>query len=275
MVLAAFAAVVGGGVVVEQPGMAQQVDILKQADVITGFGYQQKRKARGAELLDEGLLGVEAVGDDNCGHARVVGAEPLQHAVAGLQFAILLAELGAVGVTVAHELGSEGEHLALVGVDDGGLQDVMVIVFAAARERGQAVLTVDGLGVEIARAVEGDEIAGVEDLEVLEPLGALQAADEVGKAGHEGLIVMAVEEVAELRVDGDLADTEGGGEVVGLELLLEAALELQQGGVLDEEQSEGTEVTIAQGVANFAELAGVADAGHMVGHGVDEGAETK
>ena len=86
---------------------------------------------------------------------------------------------------------------------------------------------------------------------------------------------MAVEEIAQLRVDGDLTDTEGGREVVGLDLLLEAALELQQGRVLDEKQSEGTEVTIAQGVADLAELACVDDTGHVVGYGVDEGAETK
>ena len=58
-------------------------------------------------------------------------------------------------------------------------------------------------------------------------------------------------------------------------LALEATLELEQRGVLDEKQGEGTEVTIAQGVADFAELAGVDDAGHIVGNGVDEGAETK
>ena len=46
----------------------------------------------------------------------------LKHAVAGVQFAILLAVRGAVGVTVADELGSEGQHLGLVGVDDGRLQ---------------------------------------------------------------------------------------------------------------------------------------------------------
>ena len=38
---------------------------------------------------------------------------------------------------------------------------------------------------------------------------------------------MAVEQVAELGVAGDVPDTEGGGEVVGLELVLEATLELE------------------------------------------------
>ena len=82
--------------------------------------------------------------------------------------------------------------------------------------------------------VDGDQIAG-EQLVVLEPLGALQASDPV-EAGEDGS-VMAVEEIAELGVGGDLADAEGGGEVVGLQLVLEAALELQQGGILDVEQS--------------------------------------
>ena len=47
-------------------------------------------------------------------------------------------------------------------------------------------------------------------------------------------MVMAVDEMAQLGVDGDLSDAEGGGEVVGLELALKATLELEQRGVLDE-----------------------------------------
>ena len=86
---------------------------------------------------------------------------------------------------------------------------------------------------------------------------------------------MAVDEIAQLGVARDLRDAEGGGQVVGLDLLLEAALELQQRTVLNEKQSSGTQITIAQGVADFAQLAGVDDAGHVVGDGVDEGAETK
>ena len=88
-------------------------------------------------------------------------------------------------------------------------------------------------------------------------------------------MVMPIEDRAELRVDRDLADAEGGGEVVGLVSTLEAALELKKRLILDEKQGEAREVTIAQGVADFAELAGVGDAGHEVGDGVDEGAKTK
>ena len=45
---------------------------------------------------------------------------------------------------------------------------------------------------------------------------------------------MAVEQIAQLGVAGDLLDAEGGGKVVGLELALKATLELKERGVLDE-----------------------------------------
>ena len=86
---------------------------------------------------------------------------------------------------------------------------------------------------------------------------------------------MAVEQIAELRVGGQFTDAEGGREVVGLQLALEAALELQQRGVLDVEQSQSAQVAVAQGVADFAWLACVDDTGYVVGDRVDEGAETK
>ena len=76
-----------------------------------------------------------------------------------------------------------------------------------------------------------------------------QAADPVGEAGANGLVVMAVEEHAELRVGGDPSDAEGSAEVVGLQLPLEAALELEQGRVLKKAQGEGAEVAVAQGIA--------------------------
>ena len=86
---------------------------------------------------------------------------------------------------------------------------------------------------------------------------------------------MAVDEIAQLRVARDPRDAEGGGQVVGLEFALEATLELQQRTVLDEKQCEATQITIAQGVADFAQLAGVDDAGHVASDRVDEGAKTK
>ena len=88
-------------------------------------------------------------------------------------------------------------------------------------------------------------------------------------------MVMAVDEIAQLGVARDARDAEGGGQVVGLVFALEATLELEQGSVLDEKESEAGEITIAQGVADFAELAGVGDGGHEVSDGVDEGVETK
>ena len=63
--------------------------------------------------------------------------------------------------------------------------------------------------------------------------------------------------------------------MLALEFALKATLELQQRTVLDVKQSDSAQVTIAQGVANFAQLAGVDDAGHVARDRVDEGAKTK
>ena len=86
---------------------------------------------------------------------------------------------------------------------------------------------------------------------------------------------MAVEQITELGVARDVLDTEGGGQVVGLELALEATLELQERAVLDEEHCGGAEKTIAQGEADLVELAGVGDTCYVVGDGGDEGLKTK
>ena len=149
LVLAAFAAVLAMEAL-QEVAAAQHGDILVERFVVAWFGNQEEREACRAQLLDERLFGVKTVGNDNCRHARIIIAEPLQHPVAGRYFAILFVVLAAPTVTVADELGSEGEHLAFVGMDDGGLQDVMVIAGDAGFGGGQAVLTVDLLGAEEA-----------------------------------------------------------------------------------------------------------------------------
>ena len=93
----AFAAV-DGMVAVEQVAAAQAVDILEEGFMVTLFGDQQEREASCGQLLDKGLLGVKAVGDDNCHHPGIVGAEPPEHPVAGRDFAILLIVLAAFAV---------------------------------------------------------------------------------------------------------------------------------------------------------------------------------
>ena len=118
--------------------------------MVTWFGDQQEREAPCGQLLDKGLLGVKNVGDDNCRHPWIVGAEPLQHPVAGIDFAILLVVLAAFAVTVAYELGSEGEHHAFVWMHDGGLQDVMMMVLDAVFGGAQAALAIDQFGAEVA-----------------------------------------------------------------------------------------------------------------------------
>ena len=67
----------------------------------------------------------------------------------------------------------------------------------------------------------------------------------------------------------------GGGEVVGAELVLEAALELQHGRVLEVEQGESTHVAILQGVPDLAGLARIDDLGGVQVQGDQERTKTK
>lgn len=70
---------------------------------------------------------------------------------------------------------------------------------------------------------------------------------------------MNVHYVTKLGVAGDRVDVEDRGEVVPLHFLLEPALELQQRGILNEEQCEGAEITVDQRIADFAGLPGIGD----------------
>ena len=86
---------------------------------------------------------------------------------------------------------------------------------------------------------------------------------------------MAVEQIAELGVGRDLSDPKRSVEVVGAELVLEAALELQHGRVLKVEQGETTHVAILQGVPDLAGLARIDDLGGVQVQGDQERTKTK
>ena len=134
---------VDGAAVVQQPTAAQPVDILVQAGVILRLGHQQKREAGGAHLFNERLLGVQTIGDDHRSQPGMVVTDALQGTVAGFYFTVLLAAFGILGarvIGVVNEPGSQRQHLPLVGVDDGGLQDVVVVAYGeVVLENGQEV----------------------------------------------------------------------------------------------------------------------------------------
>ena len=67
---------------------------------------------------------------------------------------------------------------------------------------------------------------------MLQPFGVLHAPYPVAEAAEQRFIVMAVEQIAELGVGRDPSDAKRRVEVVGAQLVLEAALELQHGRVL-------------------------------------------
>lgn len=86
---------------------------------------------------------------------------------------------------------------------------------------------VDRLGAEVLDAVEGDEVAAVEEGEPLQQLAALGLAEDVPEQGPQVPGADAVEDLAHLRVAGDVVQAEDGAEVG----VAGAALEGEQGGV--------------------------------------------
>ena len=69
--------------------------------------------------------------------------------------------------------------------------------------------------------------------------GPRSEQEHFGETAHDGPIVIAIEDTAQLGVDRDLPDAEGGGQVVGLESVLKAVLEFEQRGVLNEKPKRG------------------------------------
>ena len=90
------------------------------------------------DALDKGLLAVEAIGDDDEGEPRMDLSHLPDEPLSRIDLAVLL--LMAVGVLYLFR--GKGDHLALVGMYDGGLDDLMEKTVVSRKATG----TVDLLG---------------------------------------------------------------------------------------------------------------------------------
>ena len=72
-----------------------------------------------------------------------------------------------------------------------------------------------------------------------------QALENLGINADEWLMGMAIDEIAQLAVHGDVVNTEDATQVIALKFIFKAALELQQRGVLEIEHGKAAEIAIA------------------------------
>jgi hypothetical protein len=149
---------------------------------------------------------------------------------------------------------------------DRGLKDLVGVIFPTV-----SVLLEQTAGAlqlrasEVLGSIQSQQILILEETERMQNLMIGQALENLGKNADEWLMGMAVDQIAQLTVHGDVVNTEDGAQVIALNLILKAALELQQRGVLEEEHSEAAQIAVAQKEPDLRLLAGVFDEIDMIG----------
>ncbi len=229
-----------------------------QALVGTGLADEDEVRPEVVDELAEGLAAVQVVAEED----RPVGPQLVdvgrQPALGGVALAVLVAlilgQFGPLGGGVLLGL-DELRHQradAVVAVGDDGRRQHAVEVL-----RG---LVLADMAAGALRATDGVGAVDLEDVE-----GAGQAAAEAFEGGEAG------EEVADLVVTGDGLHAEEGVTVGAAGLFLHAALEVEEGGGLQEEGSEGAGGGIGDGLALVGAAAGIGERGGGLAEVVQEG----
>ena len=147
--------------------------------------------------------------------------------------------------------------------DDGGREHGVEVLdgLVLADVAGGALGAMDGVAAMELDAVEGDEQAAVEAQEGVEAAVVAEGVEAEGEQVGAAVGVETVEQIADRIVTGDLADAEEGVAVGTGGLLLHAALEVEEGGGLEEERGEGAASGIGDVVALVGAGAGVGQVG--------------
>ena len=166
------------------------------------------------------------------------------------------------------------DAVVAIGDDSGREHGVEELLgFVLADMAGGALLAMDGVRAMELDPVEGNEEAAVEAQEGVEaPLvadGVEAEGEEVGEQGG----VETVEQIPDLIVTRNLADAEEGVAVGAGGLLVHAALEVEEGGGLEEERGEGAGRGIGDGVALVGAGTGIGQGGGGLLEAVQKGIE--
>lgn len=108
----------------------------------------------------------------------------------------------------------------------------------------------DLLGAEVFDAVEGDQVAAIEEDILLQYLAALERAEDVLEKGAELVGVHLVEDLAYRGVAGDTLQAEDRAEVV----VESTAAEGEEGGILEGKEGEAGHRGVGQGEGRAAAL---------------------
>ena len=226
--------------------------------------------------MAEGLAAVQVVAEEDGpeGAQWVDGGG--QPAFGGVAFAVLLAFfVGAVVVGVVlglDEVGQQGQGAVVAVGDKGGAEhDVEVLLGLVLADMADgAEGATDGVGALELDTVESDGDAAVEAQEGIQGAVVAGGLQAVGKQGGEVVGVVAIEEIANGVVARNVLDTEQGLAIGASGLLLHAALEVEEGGGLEEEGGESTGGGVGKAVALIGAGPGSRQGGGDLAESVEE-----
>ena len=159
-----------------------------------------------------GSIAAECVLNDNDFELGMVQPKVFQPATSCIAFAIVFDRTILLDDWFWHQ----GDDFLEVGMDDGSTEQLVGIGDAAsAMFFDQTGITVNGLGGEVASAIEGHEIAAVEKGVSLQGLGPLKAAENLGVGRPQVVGVEGVEDGPHLGIARDAIDAVDGTKVIG------------------------------------------------------------
>jgi hypothetical protein len=208
---------------------------LEQELVVVRLGTQDETQVQGLQLADVGGVGGEPILDHDQLQVGMLAAQVFQQPLGGVALAVVL--LGPI--RLEDRLGGEGEHLLVVRMHQHGTQHLVVVGDGAvAVVLFAALLAMDGVGGEVAGTVQGEEVMTPQVAEPLQPLAALQGAEQPLVEGVQQAGVHLVEALPKAGVAGGALNAVQALEVGAVGIQLAALVELEQRGVLEPEQGQ-------------------------------------
>jgi hypothetical protein len=225
-------------------GLHPLVELLEQVPVVAFFDPQDEVAAAIQQVADVRRVGTQGVLGDDDWQVRVVLAEPFQPATGGIGHPKGRAVVLGLAVLHLDRLGGQGDDFREVRVDEDRAEHLVVVGNVAVLVMaGHAVVAVDLVGAEVFDAIEGHQVAAIEEDILLQHLAALELAEDVLEDGAELVGMNVVEDLAHLGVAGDAVQAEDRTEVV----VEGTGTEGKERGILEGKEGEAGQQGVGQG----------------------------
>ena len=105
---------------------------------------------------------------------------------------------------------------------------------------------------KVLAPIQAHQVGIAQEAKHIEVFAALQGMEEVLKHMVDPLIGGSVQDIPQLAILGNRADLKESGQVVALQTMLQSALKLKQGRVLEKHHGKGTHEAIVEAIGDLA-----------------------